>query len=164
MRGAFVSVPADRLAAVAHALLDASTLCAIATVTQDAAPYVNTAYFAWLRDLRVVWLSHPDATHSRNIGARGEAAVAVYDSHQVWGRPDRGIQLFGTAAEAPETEDAYADRFPELRVRALTTYRFYALRPTRVKLFDEPELGPGTFVVASCAPDGRLTWEATEAY
>src|SRR5437763_1382014 len=89
-------VAADRLESAARSLLDASTLCAIATVRADGSAYVNTAYFAWTDDFEIVWLSHPDAHHSRNIEANGSAAVAVFDSMQTWGKPDRGIQLFGS--------------------------------------------------------------------
>jgi hypothetical protein len=50
---------AARMAATARRLLDASTLCAIATVTADGSAHVNSAYFAWSRDFHIVWLSEP---------------------------------------------------------------------------------------------------------
>jgi hypothetical protein len=49
-------VAAARLAATACKLLDASTLCAIATVTTRGRAHLNTAYFAWSRDFDIVWL------------------------------------------------------------------------------------------------------------
>ncbi len=162
-------VRAERLATAARRLLDASTLCAIATASSDRAPYVNTAYFAWGPDLRLVWLSHPDAAHSRNVERDERVAVAVYDSAQVWGRPDRGIQLVGSARrlEGDDAGDAaavYRSRFVEYRSDQFGAYRFYAFRPRLAKLFDERELGAGRFVVAAVDEGGRLTWEATEVY
>jgi uncharacterized protein YhbP (UPF0306 family) len=148
------------MAATARRLLDASTLCAIATVGRGRA-HVNTAYFAWSPEFEVVWVSDPRAAHSRNLRANPSVAVAVYDSTQTWGTPDRGIQIFGEAAEGDDQAEAvYAERFGA-RVGKLTGYRFYVLRPRRLKLFDERELGGGVFVTARVARDG-LVWERTE--
>lgn len=157
-----------RLEALARELLDASTLCAIATVSPGGRPHVNTVYFAWSPRLDLIWLSEPGARHSRNVRARRAAAVAIYDSHQTWGRPDRGIQLFGTAEElasraAADAERAYAERFPEYGETELSAYRLYRLRPRWLKLFDEPALGRGVFVTARVSR-GELAWEQTEIY
>lgn len=154
-----------RIRTVAHGLLDASTLCAIATVGPQGRAHVNTAYFAWSPDLHLVWLSEPRATHSRNLRTNPSVAIAVYDSNQSWGKPDRGIQLFGSVREAlPEAEQLYASRFPEYRSSELAAYRLYELVARRVKLFDERELGAATFVTARVARDGRLAWERTDVY
>lgn len=155
-------VAAERLGAEAKELLDASTLCAISTVGPRGRAYVNTAYFAWAPDLRIVWLSEPGAQHSRNLRTHPSAAVAVYDSSQTWGKPDRGIQVFGDArAGGADAEAIYARRFSAYEPRK--SYRFYELVPKRAKLFDERELGAGTFVTARVR-DGKLAWERTEVY
>ena len=155
-------VAAARIGRVARSLLAASELCAIATVTSKGGAYVNTAYFAWAPDLRIVWLSDAAASHSRNLRANPSAAVAVYDSTQRWGKPDRGIQLFGTAREAAgDAAEIYAKRFPEYEDGR---YRRYELRPRRIKLFDERELGAGVFVTARVARDGQVSWERTDVY
>ena len=154
-----------RLRAVAGELLGASTLCAIATVSRGSRAHVNTAYFAWAPDLRLVWLSDPTAAHSRNLRASDSAAVAVYDSAQTWGQPDRGIQLFGSAREAGDgAEQVYAARFRDYSAAQQSSYRLYELVPRRVKLFDEDALGAGTFVTARVLRDGTLVWERTELY
>ena len=158
-----------RIRTAAHELLGASTLCAIATVAARRRAHVNTAYFAWTLDLRVVWLSEPGAVHSRNLHANPSVAVAVYDSSQSWGKPDRGIQLFGSAREAGgraarDAEAVYAGRFPEYSDSDVSAYRLYEMRPRAVKLFDERALGAGTFVTARVLGGGRLAWERTEIY
>ncbi len=157
-----------RLARLARGLLDASTLCAIATVSPGCRAHVNTAYFAWSDRFDLVWLSEPHAKHSSNVRARATVAVAVYDSNQSWGKPDRGIQLFGTAREvvgsaARDAERTYAKRFPGYRESEFSAYRFYRFRPRRLKLFDERALGTGVFVTASVTR-GRLAWTRTEIY
>jgi hypothetical protein len=158
-----------RLTRIARDLLDASTLCAISTVSRSGQPHINTAYFAWGADLRLVWLSDPRAGHSRNIDAVGRAAVAVYDASQRWGGPDRGIQLFGSAAIAaganlPDAELIYRDRFARFTPEKFADYRLYVFRPRRIKLFAEPSLGSGVFVTAKVGADGKLAWRRTEIY
>ena len=162
-------VGSARLARAARALLDGSTLCAIATVDRRGRAYVNTAYFAWNSAFEIVWISEPAATHSRNIRANRTAAVAVYDSTQTWGDPDRGIQLFGSASEvectvAAVAANTYAERFADYRPDEMRAYRAYLFRPRRIKLFDERELGAGTFVTARVRAGGELVWERTEVY
>ncbi len=162
-------ISAARIARLARELLDASPLCAIATVGPRGAPHVNTAYFAWSPSLELVWLSEPAARHSRNLRLRPSAAVAVYESGQTWGGRDRGIQLFGSAREvdaaaAARAEAVYAQRFPPLRDADLRAYRFYRFRPRRMKLFDERALGAGIFVTARIGRGGEPTWERTEIY
>jgi uncharacterized protein YhbP (UPF0306 family) len=145
-------------------LLDASTLCAIATVSPNGRAHVNTAYFAWSDVLELVWLSEPRAKHSANIRANPAVAIAVYDSTQRWGRQDRGIQLFGSAGEAAaDVARTYARRFPEYEDEELGAYRLYCFRPQRVKLFDEPALGGGVFVTARVTR-GELAWDRTDVY
>ena len=152
------------MAATARRLLDASTLCAIATVTADVSAHVNSAYFAWSRDFHIVWLSEPRARHSRNLRVNNSVAIAVYDSTQTWGTPDRGIQLFGSAREVGgendnQAETLYAKRFPDFTETDLGAYGFYVFRARRLKLFDERALGAGTFVTARLTRDRRLAWE-----
>jgi len=152
-----------RIGALARELLEASTLCAISTVGPRGRAYVNTAYFAWAPDLRIIWLSDPGARHSRNLRTNASAAIAVYDSGQTWGKPDRGIQVFGDArAGGPDAEEIYAPRFRAYEPQK--AYRFYELVPTRVKLFDERALGAATFVTAKVARGGSLAWERTDVY
>lgn len=162
-------VAATRMTAIAHDLLDASTLCALATVAPGGRAHVNTAYFAWSPQFELVWMSEPRAKHSANIRANASAAVAVYDSSQSWGKPDRGIQLFGPArraenAAADHAEAIYAKRFPDYRRRDLTAYDVYVFRPRRLKIFDERALGTGVFVTATITGKRRLAWERTEIY
>jgi uncharacterized protein YhbP (UPF0306 family) len=158
-----------RLRTLARRLLNASPLCAISTVSADGRAHVNTAYFAFSASFDIVWLSAPEAHHSRNLRRRPSVAIAVYDSAQKWGGSDRGIQIFGNARElagrsAREAERVYGRRFKSYVRDELSAYRFYRLRPTRLKLFDERELGGATFVTARITRGGTLRWERTESY
>ena len=157
-----------RLAAIARRLLDASTLCAIATVSPGGRAHINTAYFAWGPGFEIVWLSAPDARHSRNVRANASGAVAVFRSTQTWGGSDRGIQLFGRARELRGRAALDAQRLYARRFRAyegeLPAFRFYRLLTRRMKLFDERVLGGGTFVSVSVQRGGRVKWDRTESF
>jgi uncharacterized protein YhbP (UPF0306 family) len=125
-------------------------------------------YFAWNDGFDVVWISDPQSRHSRNLLANPSAAVTIYDSHQTWGRPDRGIQLFGTAgavsgSTAEQAEDAYSARFPTHDPSAADAYPYYRFRPREVKLFYERILGGGTLVTAKVTREG-LAWARTEVF
>ena len=122
-------------------------------------------YFAWTSRYEVIWISDQESLHSRNLKRNSSAALTIFASKQVWGKPDRGIQLFGTAGVAAknaarEARRVYGRRFRDYdaEVDSLPVYRF---QPRTVKLFDERSLAPVTFVTARVARDG-LTWLKTE--
>ena len=146
--------------------MNTSPLCALATVSRGGRAHINHMYFARSGLFDVVWISDPDSRHSRNLLTNSSAAVTIFDSHQTWGRPDRGIQLFGTAGLASSTrvreaERAYAARFPPYDPS--DSYPIYRFRPREVKLFYERLLGGGTLVTARVTRDG-LTWLRTEVW
>jgi uncharacterized protein YhbP (UPF0306 family) len=126
--------------------------------------HINHMYFAWNDAFQIFWISDADSLHSRNLARNPSAAMTIYDSHQVWGRPDRGIQLFGTAglARGKEGLQAYSRRFRDFDVESndLPCYRF---KPRSVKLFDERSLAPGTLVTARVTREG-LVWAKTEVW
>ena len=82
-------------------------------------------------------------------------AMAVFDSHQLWGAAHKGVQIFGNCilAEGSAEDNArelYAARFPAYmkfldRISHLRLYRF---TPTAVKILDEDEFGEEVFVMA----------------
>jgi general stress protein 26 len=149
---------------VARRLMNASPLCSLATVSPGGRAHINHMYFAPGDRFEVFWISDPDSIHSRNIARSSSAAVTIYDSHQVWGKPDRGIQLFGTAgiARGSAGTQAYAKRFEDFDADSndLPVYRF---RPRTVKIFDERSIAGGTLVTARVTPTG-LTWMKTEVW
>jgi uncharacterized protein YhbP (UPF0306 family) len=163
------AISQGRLRSLTRRLLNASTLCAISTVSADGRAHINTAYFAWNASFDIVWLSAPEAHHSRNVQRRPSVAIAIYGSAQKWGGSDRGIQIFGSAREltgrsARDAERTYGRRFRSYAQDELSAYRFYRLRPTRLKLFHERELGGATFATARVSRGGILKWERTESY
>ena len=145
--------------------MNASTLCALSTVSPGASAHINHMYFAWNDAFEVFWISDPDSLHSRNLARKSSAAITIYDSRQTWGRPDRGIQLSGTAGVARdvrEAERAYSTRFKSYGGLD-DSLCYYSFRPRTVKLFDERSLAGGTLVTARVTRDG-LKWLRTEVW
>jgi hypothetical protein len=122
---------------------------------------VNNAFFFVGRDFRLGFLSFTTARHIRNLSESRRAAVSVARSTQVWGRPIKGLQLFGDVREVDETHrqeflTAYAARFPASRdychdllqspTRASARPYYFTIRS--LKLIDEPRFGEETYVRA----------------
>ena len=156
------SVSPARLDSVARRLLRASPLFSLATVSAGGRAHISHMYFAWNDRFEIFWISDPSSVHSRNLATRPTAAASVYDSRQTWGKPDRGIQLFGTAGvtRAPEASRAYSRRFRGFDPEA-NDLPFYRFRSRTLKLFDERKFGAATFVTARVTTAG-LTWLKTE--
>ena len=156
--------PSRTLDRVARRLMNASPLCALATVSPRGRAHINHMYFAWNDRFEIFWISDPDSIHSRNLTKNGSASVTVYASNQVWGRPDQGIQLFGLAGLAPgkQAAEVYGGRFKDFDSKS-NELPYYRFRPSSVKLFDERSLAPGTLVTARVTRDGLL-WTRTEVW
>ena len=153
-----------QLERVAHRLMNASTLCALATVSPGGRAHVNHMYFACTRRHEVIWFSDRDSVHSRNLERDSTAAITIYDSHQVMGRPDRGIQLFGRANAAAGRAENEATRVYVRRFGVDPSgYHAYLFRTRTVKLFDERSLAPAMLVTARVTPEG-LVWSKTEVW
>jgi uncharacterized protein YhbP (UPF0306 family) len=157
----FSSVQLER---VARRLMNASPLCSLATVTPRDRAHINHMYFAWDDNFHVFWISDPDSIHSRNLAGNRSAAVTVYASNQVWGRPDRGIQLFGSAgiAKGDQAKNTYEARFKDFDPES-NDLPYYRFRPRTVKLFDERSIAGGTLVTARVTPKG-FVWLKTEVW
>lgn len=146
-------------------ILRGTALCSIATVGTRHHSHIHTAYFAFDTRGSLVFFSYPDSVHARNLHRNSTAAIAVFDSDQRWGGPDRGVQMFGTCREVGNrglraAEALYGARFQgyaawKRNLEAggvdfpLRAYRFV---PRRIKLFDERVFGAGVFVEVQGTP------------
>lgn len=147
-------------------ILRNNVLCSIATLRGNRA-HINTAYFAYSPALELYCLSAPDSVHCRNLEVNPSMAMTVFSTAQTWGKPDRGMQLFGVARQARGHQADVAERWYARRFRAyalavagaseanrrqarqLRSYRFYRFVPTKLKILDEREFGSGVFVVVA---------------
>jgi uncharacterized protein YhbP (UPF0306 family) len=142
-------------------LLTENVLCSMASITADNQAHINTAYFTYSSELKLYFLSHPNALHCQNVLRNSSVAIAIFPSNQTWGGPDRGLQLFGicrqaTGREAKQAEKLYSQRFASYTTWKTNVaaevpgheYSFYCFVTTHMKLFDELEFGGGRFVLA----------------
>src|SRR2546426_12332246 len=81
-------------------ILRENALCSMATVARGDRAHINTAYFCYSPAVEVYFLSDASSTHCCNLEKNPSMAITIFRSAQVWGRPDRGLQLFGTCTAA----------------------------------------------------------------
>jgi uncharacterized protein YhbP (UPF0306 family) len=153
--------PSERLYQSVTRILGASGLCSLASEAEPGHPHIHTAFFAYSADLDLFFLSHPNARHSRNLALVPRVAIAVFDSHQVWGEAHAGLQLFGTAgpahgAQLERARALYGARFPRYFEEAagapsgssFSALQLYRFQPQRMQIFDEETFGDETLVTA----------------
>jgi uncharacterized protein YhbP (UPF0306 family) len=99
------------LVARARRLLEANQYLTLATADATGMPWSSTVWYtAWQRSrapealaVDFVWLSRPEAQHSRNLVERPEVGISIFDSTQPAGT---GIGLqFAARAESVPTEE-----------------------------------------------------------
>jgi len=140
-------------------ILRNNVLCSMATVTPEARAHINTAYFAYTKELEIVFVSYPDSHHARNLQGRSSMALTIFNSKQTWGRPDTGVQLFGTCRPAEKCllgklASVYSLRYPRFakwkrqfeKEEGEFPLRFYRFVPRRATILDEREFGGGLFI------------------
>ncbi|HEX6105130.1 MAG TPA: hypothetical protein VFZ26_06060 [Gemmatimonadales bacterium] len=157
--------PSARLLSSIERILGENTLCSMATRSEAGVISINAAFFAFSPALELCFLSNPASAHCRNLSHVSQMAVTVFDSHQEWGRPHAGLQLYGQGGVLPpghaeRVQTAYAARFPryfDFVIRAgdapegasgLGNLRFYRFVPARVKILDEGEFGDEVYITA----------------
>ena len=64
----------------AREVLDATPYVVLSTVGEDGRPWATPVYFAHDGLDRVLWVSRPETTHSRNLAERPEIFLVVFNS------------------------------------------------------------------------------------
>jgi hypothetical protein len=65
---------------VARRIVEANMYMTIATADSDGRPWVSPVWFAPRSEAEFLWVSSPDARHSRDIAVREEIAIVIFDS------------------------------------------------------------------------------------
>jgi acetyl esterase/lipase len=86
------------LDAVARAILDANHYMTLGTADAAGRPWASPVFFAADRYRDLYWISSPEATHSRNLAARPELSIVVFDSQAPVGT-GQAVYMAATAAE-----------------------------------------------------------------
>ncbi len=88
----------DELSDLARTVIDANRYMALGTADETGRPWVSPVWFASEDYRRFHWVSSPEARHSRNLLARPEVAIAIYDSSGTPGTVD-AVYMSGRAEE-----------------------------------------------------------------
>jgi hypothetical protein len=68
------------LAAVARAIIDANLYMVLGTAGEDGRPWVSPVHYAPASYREFLWVSKPEAAHSRNLATRPEISIVIFDS------------------------------------------------------------------------------------
>lgn len=88
----------DDPAALARSLIDASLYLVLGTADEDGLPWASPVYFAHSEHRDFFWVSRPDARHSRNIAARPDVSIVIFDSSVPIGT-GQGVYMTAVARE-----------------------------------------------------------------
>lgn len=97
------SMTEQELAASAKTIIDSNRYMAIGTADESGQPWVTPVWFAQEGYREFVWVSRPGAQHSRNIAARPQVAIVIFDS-QVSPGSAEAVYMIAAAEELPADE------------------------------------------------------------
>jgi nitroimidazol reductase NimA-like FMN-containing flavoprotein (pyridoxamine 5'-phosphate oxidase superfamily) len=95
------------LGAIARAIIDANLYMVLGTADEAGLPWVSPVYYAPAAYREFFWVSSPDATHSRNLEARPDVSIVVFDS-SVPISTGQAVYMSATARELAGEERAEA--------------------------------------------------------
>jgi hypothetical protein len=98
------------LGAVARLMIDSNMYMVLGTADGSGRPWVSPLYFAADSYSEFLWVSSPEATHSRNLALRPEVSIVIFDSKVPIGTG----QCVYMAAFAEEVSEGDLDRGIEI--------------------------------------------------
>ena len=93
----------DDPAAVAKRIIEANVYMTLATADGEGRPCPSPVWFANEGFKRFVWVSKPEARHSRNLAVRPQAAIVIFDSTVAEGAAE-AVYLEVDAEQAAEDD------------------------------------------------------------
>ena len=83
---------------MARNVIDSNRYMVLGTADEAGEPWVTPVWFAQSEYRRFIWVSSPDRRHSRNVRARPELSIVIFDSQVAVGSA-RAVYLSGRAEE-----------------------------------------------------------------
>jgi nitroimidazol reductase NimA-like FMN-containing flavoprotein (pyridoxamine 5'-phosphate oxidase superfamily) len=93
----------QKLSQLARTVIDSNSYMALGTADEAGNPWVSPVWFASEDYMQFHWVSSPDSRHSRNLAARREVAIAIYDSSGAPGTVE-AVYMSGRAEELTGNE------------------------------------------------------------
>jgi hypothetical protein len=75
----------DELRAVARWIIDSNQFMTLATADGEGLPWASPVWYAPEGYRAFLWVSSPEATHSKNLLLRPQLAIVIFDSHLTGG-------------------------------------------------------------------------------
>lgn len=101
-------------ATVARAIIDDGDYMTLATADEAGRPWASPVWYAAVGYDELIWLSRPQARHSRNLAVRRELGIVIFDSSASIGMGQGAyIEAVGEQVPEPELErcvDVYSQR------------------------------------------------------
>jgi pyridoxine/pyridoxamine 5'-phosphate oxidase len=103
----------QELAAIARQVIDHGQYLVLATADRDGQPWASPLWYAHAAHREFLWVSSPDARHSRNIVVRPQVSIVIFDSSV----PPGGAQAVYISGAAEVTTGSGLDRSVEIYSR-----------------------------------------------
>ena len=84
--------------ATARAIIDTNLYMVLGTADEGGRPWVSPVYYAHVDYREFLWMSRPETLHSRNLVARPQISLVIYDSSVPVGT-GQGVYMSATAEE-----------------------------------------------------------------
>jgi len=135
---------------MARGIIESNRYMVLGTADESGVPWVTPVWFAQSEHRRFIWVSSPERRHSRNVAARPEVSIVIFDSRVVPGDAravymearaeeltgdalERGVVLFDAATQAEGLPRRWTleDMVPPApyRLYQATTSRHWVLDP-----------------------------------
>ena len=122
--------------ATARRIVDAMMYMTLATADAEGRPWASPVWYARASDAEFVWVSEPSAKHSRNLAARREVALVIFDSTVPVGAAEAVyVEALAQELAGDEAErgiEAYSGRSQEVGARAWTLAEVVPPAPLRL--------------------------------
>jgi nitroimidazol reductase NimA-like FMN-containing flavoprotein (pyridoxamine 5'-phosphate oxidase superfamily) len=93
----------------ARAIVDANQFMTLATADGEGRPWASPVWYAHRAYTDFVWVSKPGARHSRNLAARPEAGIVIFDSTLVPGQVEAVyVEAIARELDGSERDEAIA--------------------------------------------------------
>jgi nitroimidazol reductase NimA-like FMN-containing flavoprotein (pyridoxamine 5'-phosphate oxidase superfamily) len=139
---------------MARGIIESNRYMVLGTADEDGVPWVTPVWFAQSDHRRFIWVSSPDRRHSRNVRARPEVSIVIFNSQVAVGSAravymsaraeelsgaelERDIAVFDTASHAQGLHRRWALK----DVLAPTPYRLYRATASQHWILD-PDSSP----------------------
>ena len=103
-------------AALARAIIDDNKYMVLATADRAGQPWASPVWYAPAGYREFIWVSDPNTTHSRNLEARRELSLVIFDSSAPLGT---GVGVYMTAVAEQLAADERAEAIDVFSRRSL---------------------------------------------